>query len=465
MRFAGVLVAVLGVAACGGGSTTDAPLGGGGAEAELGGAAGVGAGGSGGAEEGGAPAEIVFTRYPSEATRAPFTASVARRAREIAELSLDRDPNVFMKVGASGTVNTNLLYCFAGPAQPAYDLELGASTRVMPTIEHFRLGDAAGTTPFDRPTIAAEVGKTASWVIDGSPSPLDQEIAALNPRFAFVNYGTNEMQMASTYARALPGFYESLSQVLDQLEGAGIVPIVTGLNPRGDNPEAAHWAHTFDAVTRALAEDRQLPYVSLLRSTEDLPDAGLVSDGIHGNAYLVDGQFQPCLFTEEGLGYSYNVRNQLSIEALHDLRSAVLEGRDTFEAPPLEPVRGSGSADDPFIVDRLPFTHAFSTVGAASEIDVWPCGAQDESGPEIHYRLGASLAGRIRAVVVDREGVDVDIHLVDGAGECARADTIVHADLASGDSVVVDTFVSGGSAQSGAYVLVVSACEPGDPCD
>ncbi len=416
------------------------------------------------------PEPASFTRYPHDAVRSPVTAAVAERLRAIATRDASRDDTVFMKVGASGTVSKSFLFCFAGQAQPQYRLELDGRDELLATLEHFRGGDAAGDTPFDRATLAAAVGKTASWVLAGTPSPLARETELLDPRFAFVNYGTNDMELGATYASALPGFFENLSRVLDRLEEGGVVPIVTGLNPRADRAEAARWVPTYDAVTRALAEARQLPYVSLYRASGPLPGMGLASDGLHGNAFSDGGTSQPCVFTAAGLRFNYNVRNLLSLEALDGARRAVVDDEDPSEPGAGPALQGDGSRANPFVIDRLPFSHAYDTRRGVAEVDRWSCGAQDESGPEIHYRLQLTEATPLRAIVLDRADTDVDVHLADAQGSsCSkRADVVCEQRLPSGrHHVVVDSFVSSsGKDWAGAYLLVVLACEPGDPrCD
>jgi hypothetical protein len=404
-----------------------------------------------------------FTRYPPDGLRSPITPSVAERMYQIAGRR-DRDDMVFMKVGASGTVSRNLLYCLAGESQPQYRIDLGGRTSLQTTLDWFRGGDAAGATPFDRITIAAQVGKTAKWVQTGSPSPLSRETTALDPRFAFVNYGTNDMGMASTFAGALPLFAEQMYKLLDKLEEGGIVPIVTGLNPRGDSAEAARWAPTFDAVTRGLAESRQLPYISLYNAVYPLAAHGLGSDGLHGNAASEDGRAQPCVFSAAGLAYNYNLRNLLSLEALDAARRIVVDRQTPAESAPLPLVAGRGTRAEPFVIDRLPFTHHFDTRGAASEVARWSCSSSNEGGPEIYYRLTLPAATGVRAVVIDRGTTDVDVHFVSPDGVCAdRGDTVVDKRLPAGQhQVVVDTFVSAGTPRAGRYLLVVLACEAGD---
>ncbi len=410
------------------------------------------------------------TRYPHDAVASPITEGVKQRVRAIAAADAQRLPNVFMKVGASGTVSTNLLFCFAGASQPQYTLALDGRDALQPTIDHFRAGmigpASDSSTPFDRVTLAAKVGRTASWAITGNPSPLEQEIAASNARFAFVNYGTNDMGGAGTYQAALFPFYDKLGELLDTLEQGGIVPIVSGLNPRGDSAAAALLVPTWDVVTRAIAEERQLPYVSLYRLTWPLPKQGLLGDGLHGNVWLDgNGKVQPCVFDATALQFNYNARNLASIAALDATKRAVVDDAAPPSVPALPGVAGAGTAADPFVIDALPFSHAFTTVGGESLVDAYAaCGAnQNEAGPEITYRLQLTTATPLRVLVFDRGEVDVDVHLLTGADCQERNDRLVERTVPAGDHrLVVDTFVSGTTAHSGRYLLVVVPCETGD---
>jgi hypothetical protein len=251
-----------------------------------------------------------------------------------------------------------------------------------------------------------------------------------------------------------------MSRLLDRLEREGIVPIITGLNPRGDSDEAARWVPTFDAATRGMAEARQLPYISLYRATGSLPGMGLGSDGLHGNVLSESGGAQPCVFTASALQFNYNVRNLLSLEALDAARRLVLDAAEPEEAPGLPRVAGDGSRERPFIIDRLPFTHNFDTRRGASHIARWSCGSQNESGPEIHYRLSLAAPTAVRAAVLARKPVDVDLHVGDDAGNCVvRADVVAERSLPAGEhAIVVDSFVSStGRSNEGEYLLVVHA--------
>ena len=421
--------------------------------------------------DGGDPWTTTPTRYPADTTLSPISPFVAATLQDIASRDLSTDAHVFMKAGASGTVSKSLLNCFAGLPDAFHTVDLDGRNELQSTIDWFRQGDAAGTTPFDRATLCAEVGRTASWAISGSPSPVDQEIAALHPRFAVVNYGTNDMQMGTTYRSALYPFYESFTTLIDQVLDAGIVPIISGLGPRADSDSAARWVPTYNAVTRGIAEARQVPYLNMFVAYVELPGMGLSSDGLHGNVYASGGQTMPCVFHADGLEYAYNTRNLATLTALHWMQSVV---NDDVPAPDatVAPVAGAGVTDDPYIIDALPFTHASDTSKTAqSSFDAYPTcdNGQDESGPEHAYRLQLASETAVRiALLDDGAGVDVDIHLLGdqlSPDSCiSRADRMIERTLPAGTyHLVVDTFVSGGEPAAGSYLLVVIECEPGDP--
>lgn len=412
------------------------------------------------------PPRYAPARYLGDDLLSPITPYVADRLAEIAARDAGRAPNVFMKVGASGTVSRNLLWCFAGDARPEYRLDWGGDSSAAAAVAYFQGGDAAGSTPFDRATVAAVSGRTASWAISGNPSPLQAEIAAVNPRYAFVNYGTNDMGMGATYLSALPGFYASMSDLLDQTANAGVIPLVTGLNPRTEASAATPWVPTYNAVTMGIAQARQVPFLNLYEATVDLPNRGLLSDGIHGNVYREASANQPCVFDADGLDYNYNVRNLLSISQLDTVWRVVANDEPAQAAEHF--IDGDGSPGAPFLIDQLPFTHYADTSTSPHRlIDAYPdCDSgQDESGPEHYYHLRLDAQTPVRLLALDRDGTDVDVHVLRADGVClARHDRAVQRTLTAGDyTIVIDTFVpSSGADRAGAYLFVAIACEPGD---
>lgn len=447
-----LIAAVLLASAC------SAEIVGDGADASANGAADAGPSGADAA-----PPTARSARYPSDTTRSPITRTVVDRMAAIYGVASGPADQVFMKVGASGTVSSRFLDCFGGT-----DIVLDGRDHLQETIEYYDAPRAAGQSSWTRDTLAAQVGRSAGWVISGNPSPLEQEITAIAPRFALVNYGTNDMGLGITHETALWPFYDNFTELLDTLEAQGIIPIITGLNPRSDDATAARWVPTYNTVTRAVAEKRQIPYINLYLASVNLPAMGLVNDGIHGNVYN-DGGTRACVFDSNGLQYNYNVRNLLTLETLHDVRRTTIAG-DEAPAPDTVGHRGTGSASDPFVIDALPFTHhADTSMSANDSIDAYPScdSGQDESGPELFYRLDVSEKTPVRILVLDRGSVDVDVHLLSGtptASACIERDhRIIERTLEPGvHYLALDTFVGSGTERSGAYSLVVVECDPGD---
>jgi hypothetical protein len=401
--------------------------------------------------------------YVGGRVHSPITTYVTDTLLGIREFDPALRDDVFMKAGASSTVSQNTLYCFALDVP---DLDVHEAT-LGPSLDYFLDGEAADTTPFDRVTLAAMVGKTASWAITGEPSPVEQEFGAIEPSMALVHYGANDMGWGLTYASGLPNYHANMSDLLDGLLERGVIPVVFGLSRRFDQPGADDWVPTYDAVIRAIAQARQVPYLDLRLALEGLPGYGLAGDGLHLEAFDEGA----CIFTPEALMHGYNVRNLIALELLHRLHAVLIAGEDSLEDELVPTLEGAGDLDQPFVIPSLPFTDARDTSDSTStELDVYSgcLSGADESGPEYLYAFELSEPTRIRAAVLDREGVDIDIQLLDASaseeGCIVRDDMLIQLALEPGSYVfALDTYVGAGVEQSGAYTFLVHACEPGDP--
>ncbi|MEZ4475450.1 MAG: GDSL-type esterase/lipase family protein [bacterium] len=389
--------------------------------------------------------------YPAGRLVSPLTPHQVRHLRQIIAAGPARDDRVFAKIGASATASQSFLHCFAGDG-----VDLAGDNRLRGTIDHFLAGDAAGTDPFSRESLCAVPGRTAGWAISGDPAPIDQELAALEPRFGVVMYGTNDMQL-----RDLDGYADHLLTLIDHLVAGGVVPILSAIMPRDDDAEADARVPSYNAVIRAVAQARQVPFVDLHQALAALPDHGLGPDGIHPTTYRADGRSRACDFTPAGLAFGYNWRNLLTIQALHGLVGAVLGGAPAPDPP--APVR------DPYLITELPFSALADTrVDGQRALDRYPgcAAAQDESGPEHVYRLELRRPTVIQAHVLDRGDVDVDVHLLADPADpetcLERAHTTLTASLDAGTwYLVADTFTSrGGRENSGEYLLVVHEAPP-----
>jgi hypothetical protein len=377
-----------------------------------------------------------------------MTASVVAGLKGVLATSPGRK-DVFAKVGASNTVNTNFFHCFAGN-----DVKLGEHEALGATLEFFRKTKADDTkVSFDRTSLAAAVGWGAFKTVEGSPTPIQQEVAAISPAFAVVLLGTND-----TYEQGVVGFDRNLLKVVDQLLSLGVVPLMTTIPPRADKAEANALVPEMNGIIRVIAQQRQVPYLDLWQLLDALPDKGLVSDGIHLGVYVSGGKARGCWLTSEALGDGMNLRNLVSLEALDRARRFLLEDQPPEAAPP--PLKGSGTWADPKIIDELPFVDVGDTSASTTkEVDVYGCAAANEGGPEVVYRLTLAAPTKLSVRVFDGEGVDVDIHALSApsGGAClVRHDSRVVLTAGPGDLYLsVDTYVSQGTPQAGPFRLTV----------
>lgn len=395
-------------------------------------------------------APTVGATYPDGITQSPLTPTVAARLREIASHG-DLNANVFSKIGASATVNRNFMRCFGGP-----NVDLAGRDHLAETVAFF---DGGRPDPYRRQSLSATEGWHAGRAVWGSPAPLAEEVRDADPRFAVVMYGTNDIELNRPLMYA-----ELMTRLTRMLEIRGVIPILTTIMPRDDDPEADRVVDLYNAVVRGIAQRRRLPLIDYHRELAALPDHGLAGDRLHPNVHFVDGDPHGCDFTAEGLTHGYNVRNLITMEALHRMRTVVLEG----EAPPDEPApapEGDGSIGSPIEMGALPFSHAADTSRSPHRLlNAYPgCDAeQDEGGAEYVYHLHLDEPAEIQAMVVDSGSVDVDLHhaqLGRRGVECAhRGDAELELTLDAGDHYfVVDTFVDhDGDEHAGEYLFVAA---------
>lgn len=129
---------------------------------------------------------------------------------------------------------------------------------------------------------------------------------------------------------------------------------------------------------------------------------------------------------------------------------------DTDTEDPCEP---KGTWDCPIEVRHFPFADSQNTEDAPQDsADSYSCApSTDESGGEFVYEVTVTEAGALFASVSDAAGIDIDIQLLSETDEdtcLTRDDTdLVWMVEAGTYSVVADTYVSGGTPQTGAYTL------------
>jgi len=381
-----------------------------------------------------------------------FTPAVVAHLRAIREISDRRQDDVFMKVGDSGTVSRGFLECFSDPDE----VELGVRDDLEPTLAYFRNRHAGGRDSFRRTSRAAEEGWSARHVLDGRPPPLLAEVRAIRPRFAFVMNGGNDVEGRDDYL-----YGQRMLRIVELLEEAGVVPILSSISPRRGDPESEAWVRRYNQVAWAIAQALDLPFLDYHQVLVALPRMGLAGDGIHPNIHAVDGRGRACVFDEAGLRHGHNARNLLALRALDALRRTVVEGEDAPD-PDAPAPEGEGTVEAPWIVPALPFADFRDTTrDGGDDLDAYGCGPQPEAGRELVYRIVVDAPTPLRLMAISRQDADLDIHLLRSAprGDAciARDDRVVEATLEPGVwYVTIDTF-SGGEAPAAGEVLVLFA--------
>ena len=389
--------------------------------------------------------------YPTGRTQSPISAHVVKQLKQI-HGAKTRNNRVLAKIGNSITVASSFLNCFAGSK-----VDLSGRTHLAPTVSHFKYNLPGGKTSWDRKSLCATGGWPAFKALNGSPSPLQQEISAISPRFAVVMFGSNDIGYKSitTYA-------DNMLDITDYLVKEGVIPLLSSIPPRDDSSSANLEVPRYNAVVRGIAQARQVPFVDYHRELMPLSKHGLSSDGVHPTAYWVSGGGGACVMTSKGLTHGYNVRNLVTLEGLHRVKAVVLDGKQAPD-PPGPKLQGSGAHASPMIITTLPFSDLRNTkTGGYKKINTYPgCSAtQDESGPEFIYRYTVSAAHSVRAMVFDRGSVDIDVHLlgssVSGSSCIKRGHNHITAQLQPGTyHFALDTFVKSGSATAGEYLFVL----------
>ncbi|MGE0791888.1 MAG: SGNH/GDSL hydrolase family protein [Sandaracinaceae bacterium] len=381
--------------------------------------------------DGGPPPPSGPRIYPYGQRHSPLDESLADSLRARVAAAPSQRGDVFSKIGDSITVSNSFLRCFSGSN---VDLD---GRPLQPTIDHFRAGDAGGSDPFSRTSLCATVGWSASAALMGSPTPLQQELDAVEPRFASLMFGTNDVGFVNYDA-----FMRNMTEIVDTMLARGVLPVLSSIPPRDDNATANARVTAYGGLVRALAESRELVFIDYHAELLPLPSHGLAGDGVHPQSFGGGA----CVLSAAGLQFGANVRNLLVLEALDRMRRVTLESETAPDADGPR-LAGEGTPESPFVVPALPFSGYVDTraMGTSAVAEWSSCGASDESGPEVRFRVEVTSAGTLHAALASGAGADLDVHVVSmggGANECIeRDDREVRTPVTPGVyDVVVDSF-------------------------
>ncbi len=405
------------------------------------------------------------TRYPATTVHSPITAHVLDAWHAVSAQNPNALDDRFMKVGDSITASAHFLNCFA-----ATNLSWGTHHALQPTRDHFSANPISAVSCFARKSQSVKGGRNTKWALSGSPSPLQKERLALNPRFAVVMFGTNDVgYYGDDHIKGFKSLSDNMSTLLDELISHGVLPMLMTIPPRTKKPNLQRWTASVNLLLRGLAQQRQIPLVDYHLSLQSLPNKGISSDGVHPNAHAPAGKKKACALDTAALAHGYNMRNLVTLQALDRLKRTLLDNQepsDKFVAGP----PGAGTIADPFSITALPWLdHRDTSIAPSDTIDSYPgCKAkQDESGAEVIYRMTLTEKTALRAMVLDWGAADLDVHLLgntaNGANCIKRSDTIIEGTLPAGTyHWSIDTFVSNAQIKAGKYIFFVVPCDGTD---
>lgn len=435
------------------------------------------------------------TRYLMKTTHSPITPYVVNQMKQIRSKK-SRTDNVFMKVGDSHFAYDNFMRCFSN--NNSQKVTLGKYTSLQAAVNEFQKGKDS----FNRESVAAVGGKATNYCFMGSPMHLTAEINAMSPRFGFFGHGSNDIGNGSFtyylsssypgYAWALEDYYRQVNRAIGFMINEGVIPLMSGVAPNFSKPKAINYlsnppaidvrdypryvVQMFNAVSRGIAEARQIPWFDVYHAWMPIKDHGLSGDRIHGSQ-----SGSTCNFSDAGLQYGSNQRNLGSMQMLSDAWRTVVKGEaapDVVE----EPFKGSGSPSDPFLITSIPFTHSADTSKSPNSVInqyQGTCKNADgtlinEFGPEYYYKLELKEKKRLKIFVVSGtsynsnwsygKNYDLDLQILKGdakAGSCkVRSDRLAMGTLDAGTYyIVVDTFGKAGSTSPGQYLLGIIECD------
>jgi hypothetical protein len=361
--------------------------------------------------------EESLPQYPFHLVHSPITISVAEQIRQVAALHPEHQADRFGKVGDSITRSAKFLTCLAEVDADPRDAELRTTLAAL------------RASPFDslrRESVCAENGWSSWQPLAGKQPPLYRELSEVRGLFAFVLLGTNDIETSrvTTFARRFV-------KVIDATLARGSVPLISTIPERRDRELSRLKVPRFNAAIRAIAQARRVPLVDLHHALSGLPNEGLSSDGIHPSVLSVAGRVRACDFGPQGLRHGFNVRNQLSLQALRRARQVLEAG---WEAE-IEATSSVTQVEGRLLVHELPFVEVRAL--AAEPLGVPSCLSPAESTLVLRYDLSLTRPGFLEVLALasaTAESLAIELTPLQQPARCLGIGTgFTRTSLAPGD--------------------------------
>ena len=208
---------------------------------------------------------------------------------------------------------------------------------LAPTIDFFRntsFPDAYTTSwcgianSFSRDTISAANGWTAAEPLTRFPNPISVcpipdnnplrcEFRLIQPSIALIMFGTNDVEENDPKQ-----FRKNLTAIVRETLILGVVPVLSTIPPRLDDPTIGKRVAPYNQIIRDIADTLQVPLWNYWLQLESpgMVHQGMDIHGIHPNIY---NSTDSVIFTSEALRYGFNLRNLTTIEVLKKIRTVV----------------------------------------------------------------------------------------------------------------------------------------------
>ena len=228
-----------------------------------------------------------------------YLPGVSANARDIylRGLALGNNPRVFSRLGDCHSSYPGFLGLFDTPT--AY--RLGDYAYLREVIDHY-------SGSFSHPSQTAYSGLnmgsffSAVWadpkVCLGGENVMECEYRVRRPSLIFINIGTLNKDSSDEQ------FEQYVRPIIDFWISRGVLPI---LNTKADNLEGSG---RFNAITRRLAAEYDIPLWDFWFAAQALPNSGLADDQVH----LYDGQ--PYFDDPNQLMNGWTMRNLTGLQAL-----------------------------------------------------------------------------------------------------------------------------------------------------
>lgn len=258
--------------------------------------------------------------HAQEANNPPIVPTVSARARQIyvAGQRLGNRPDVFAEVGDSITITNQFMWNIG-----VGGLHLDTYTDLQPVVDFFRRSHNS----FEWKGLAARGGWTSLNILDPNSapdeicapeeSPLVCEYRILKPSVAFIMVGTNDI----IFGVPSDQYRQNLRTIIQTSINLGVIPIVSTIPDNLISPEAGNRVHEINAIIIAAAREFNVPLWNYWKALQPLPNKGISGDGVHPSS---PPNNETAIFTPEGLGHGYNVRNLTGLQVLNAVWRAAI---------------------------------------------------------------------------------------------------------------------------------------------